>query len=398
MPAYTHRSTTLEGEIIEGVIDARDERSAIERLKKSGFIPLKIAAPRGKSLLSPLRFRSSKTALLTFTTELGALLAAGLPLDRSLSILSEMSESADVGSVVGSILQSIRQGSAFSESLQAHPAMFPKFYVNMIRAGEAGGVLDEVLEKLGDFLETSNELRDHIVSTMIYPVILLLTGGLSVVFLMTYVLPRFSTLFKEMGGALPLPTQVLLAVSNALQASWPVLLLLIASAWAAAVFYIRTPAGQLAWDGLKLRWMGDMIRKLETARFCRTLGTLLRSGVPLLPALNNARDVVGNRVIVEGIDVLARGAKEGQGISAPLAGVSVFPPLAVSMIKVGEETGQLDTMLLKVATTYEKSLKTAINRLVSFLEPAMILGMGLVIGFIVIAMLMAVFSVTDLPF
>ena len=398
MPAYSHRSTTMEGAVVEGVIEARDERAAVDRLRDSGLIPLQVSAPREKALLGRFSFRSTRGALLTFTTELSALLGAGLPLDRSLNILSEISESREVEGVVRTVLRSIREGSTFSEALQGHPAIFPDFYVNMVRAGEAGGVLEEVLDRLGEFLESSKELRDHLVSTMIYPVILVVTGGVSIIFLMTFVLPRFSALFAEMGGNLPLPTQALLAFSSALQALWWVFAMMIAAGWLGLRYYLRTEEGRYKWDEMKLRLLGDIIRKLETARFCRTLGTLLRSGVPLLQALNNTRGVVANRVVASAVDAVARGAKEGKGMSEPLAASAVFPPLALSMIKVGEETGQLDVMLLKVAATYEKSLKISINRFVGLLEPAMILGMGLVIGFIVVSMLMAVFSVTDLPF
>jgi general secretion pathway protein F len=233
---------------------------------------------------------------------------------------------------------------------------------------------------------------------MIYPAILILTGGISIVVLLAVVLPKFTGIFSELGGALPLPTQILLAVSNAVQAAWWVLL---AAAAAGTVFlrrWIATEGGRLRWDALKLRLLGDVLRRLETARFCRTLGTLLRSGVPLLQALNNSRDIIGNRAMALCIDEVSRGVKEGKGMAGPLAATKAFPPLALSMIRVGEETGQLDAMLLRVAATYEKSLREAIRRFVSFLEPAMILGMGLLIGFIVIAILMAVFSMTDLPF
>jgi general secretion pathway protein F len=276
--------------------------------------------------------------------------------------------------------------------------VFPRLYINMVRAGEAGGVLETVLEKLNEFLEASKELRDHVVSALIYPAILGVTGGVSIIILLTYVLPKFSVIFAELGGALPVPTRVLLAVSGALQSYGWLLLLLAAAGVAAFRNWVRTGQGRYRWDALKLRLMFDVVRKLETARFCRTLGTLLRSGVPLLQALENARDVIENRAIASAIADVSRGAKEGKGIAAPLAEANVFPPLALSMIRVGEETGQLDEMLLKVADSYEKSLKQAVRRFISLLEPVLILIMGVVIGFIVVSMLMAVFSITELPF
>ncbi len=397
MAIFSYRATTMEGAIVEGAIEAADEKSAIERLKNSGIIPLKVAAP-DEGIKRRITLRSSKTDLLTFTTELSALLGAGLPLDRSLNILSEISESREMKNIVQSILKSIREGSSFSDALQRHPKVFPRLYINMIRAGEAGGVLNVVLDKLNEFLESSKELKEHILSVMIYPAILIVTGGISIIILLTYVLPKFSVIFAELGSSLPLPTQILLTFSNALKSYWWIILSVIIAGWIIFKNYIKSDTGRYKWDALKLKLMGEVIRKLETARFCRTLGTLLRSGVPLLQALNNARDVINNQVIASAIDAVSAGAKEGKGIAIPLSSANVFPPLALSMIKVGEETGQLDNMLMKVASTYEKSLNAAIKRFVSLLEPVMILSMGLIIGFIVISMLMAIFSITELPF
>lgn len=397
MPVFSYRATTLEGSILEGVIEATDEKTAIDKLKNTGYIPLKVTAPK-EGVRKKISFKSPRSDLLTFTTELSALLGAGLPLDRSLNILSTISESKEMKNVVQSILKSIREGSSFSDALQKHPRIFPKLYVNMVRAGEAGGVLDVVLEKLNEFLESTKELKDHIYSVMIYPTILMVTGGISIIVLLTYVLPKFSVMFDELGGSLPLPTQILLSISNTIKSYWWILFGVLFTLWVLFKRYIKTERGRYKWDSFKLKILGDVIRKLETARFCRTLGTLLKSGVPLLQALNNTRDVLNNQVIASAIDRVSTGAKEGKGIAVPLSDTKVFPPLALSMIKVGEETGQLDTMLIKVATTYEKSLNVAIKRFVNLLEPVMILSMGLIIGFIVVSMLIAIFSITELPF
>ncbi|MBI5102548.1 MAG: type II secretion system F family protein [Nitrospirae bacterium] len=394
---FSYKATTMDGTIVEGVIEAADENTALERLKNSGVIPLKITTPRDPSKRSFFS-RAPKGDILTFTNELSALLGAGLPIDRSLNILSDISESSEMKEIIRAILKSIREGSAFSDALQKHPSVFPRLYVNMIRAGEAGGVLDVVLDKLNEFLESAKELKELVFSAMIYPVILLGTGGLSIVVLLIYVLPKFSAIFTEMGSTMPLPTQIIIGLSNAVKYYWWMVALVFFLIWAAARSYVRTDEGRYRFDELKLKLIGDLIRKIETARFARTLGTLLQSGVPLLQALNNSKDIINNRVIANSIDAVSKGAKEGQGIAVPLANARVLPSLALSMIKVGEETGQLDVMLLKVAGTYERSLKTAIKRFISFLEPALILGMGLVIGFIVMSMLMAIFSITNLPF
>lgn len=397
MPVFSYRATTIEGTIAEGFIEAVDESSAIERLKNTGYIPLKVAAPR-EGLKKRISLRSSKGDLLTFTTELSALLNAGLPLDRSLNILSDISESGEMKDVVQSILRSIREGSSFSDALQKQPKVFPRLYINMIRAGEAGGVLNVVLDKLNEFLESSKALKDHIVSVMIYPAILMITSGISIIVLLTFVLPKFTVIFAELGGALPLPTQILIAFSNTLKSYWWIVLAAAIAGFVIFKSYTRSDAGRYKWDAFKLKLMGDVVRKLETARFCRTLGTLLKSGVPLLQALNNAKDIINNQVIASAIDSVSAGAKEGKGIAVPLSDTKVFPPLALSMIKVGEETGQLDAMLLKVANAYEKSLNIAIKRFVGLLEPIMILTMGLIIAAIIISILMAIFSVVDLPF
>ena len=397
MAIFSYRATTLDGTIMEGVIEAANEKAAVEILKNTGIIPLKIAAPR-ESIKKRLSLRSSQGDLLIFTTELSELLHAGLPLDRSLNILSEVSESKEMKNIVQSILKSIREGNAFSDSLARHPKVFPRLYVNMTRAGEAGGVLDVVLDKLNEFLESTKELKEHIVSAMIYPAILTVAGGASIIILLTYVLPKFSLIFAELGGSLPLSTKVILTFSNGLKSYWWAVALSILAGWIIFKSYIKSDTGKYKWDAFKLKAAGDVIQKLETARFCRTLGTLLKSGVPLLQALTNAKDVISNRVISSAIDGVLKGAKEGKGIAVPLSEAHVFPPLALSMIKVGEETGQLDSMLIKVASTYEKSLRVAIKRFVSLFEPVVILGMGLIIGFIVISMLMAIFSMTELPF
>ncbi len=397
MAIYSYRATTLDGAIVEGVIEATDEKIAIERLKNSGIIPLKVAAPR-EGLKRRFTLRSSRGELLTFTTELSVLLSAGLPLDRSLNILSEISESKEMKNTVQSILKSIREGSSFSDALAKHPKLFPRLYISMIRAGEAGGVLDVVLDKLNEFLESAKELKEHVLSALIYPALLIVAGGVSIIILLTYVLPKFSVIFEELGGSMPFSTQILLTFSNALKSYWWAVVLSFGTGLIILRNYKKSDTGRYKWDAFKLKMMGEIIRKLETARFCRTLGTLLKSGVPLLQALNNAKEVINNQVIASSIDGILKGAKEGRGIAIPLSDSNIFPPLAISMIKVGEETGQLDTMLIKVSTTYEKSLRVAIKRFVSLFEPVMILTMGLIIGFIVISMLLAIFSMTELPF
>lgn len=397
MAMYSYTATTFEGNIVEGVVEAPDERSAVEKIRNSGIIPVRISVP-ATSAKKKFSLRSSRGDLLTFTTELSALLSAGLPIDRSLNILSGISEGERMKEVINSVLTGIRGGSSFSESLQKHPDIFPKLYISMVRAGETGGVLDIVLDKLNEFLETAKELRDSVVSAMVYPLILTLTGGISIVILLTFVIPRFSAIFDEIGGVLPFSTRFILGISVTLRSYWWMFFPAIIAVVLFFRAYGRTERGANTLDELKLKLLGDVVTKLETARFCRTLGTLLRSGVPLLQALSNAKEVIGNRIIAGNIDAITKNVREGKGIAAPLMDAGIFPRLALSMIKVGEETGQLDTMLLKVAATYEKGLRDAVKRFMSLLEPAIILAMGIIIAFIVVSMLMAVFSILELPF
>lgn len=383
--------------MVEGVIEAPSEGLAVERLRNAGVIPLRLSRPRQPGM-QKISLRSRKRDLLNFTMELSALLNAGLPLDRSLNILSAISEGKEMKGVIHTLLASVREGGSFSGALKEHPQIFPVLYVNMVRAGEAGGVIGPVFEKLHEFLETTSELKDHVVSAMIYPAILGATGGVSIIVLLTFVLPRFSVIFSEIGGSLPVTTRMLLLFSNGLRSWWWIGAAVMAGAVAACMSWLRTEAGRTRFDALKLKVMEDVIRKLETARFCRTFGTLLQNGVSVLQALNNSRDVIGNRVVAARIEPVAKEVREGHGIAASLAGADIFPALALAMIKVGEETGRLDATLLKVAGTYEKSLKESVKRSMGLIEPAMILSMGLMIGFIVISMLLAIFSIMDLPF
>jgi general secretion pathway protein F len=397
MANFSYRAVGKDGAVVEGFIEAADENAAIERLRNTGLIPIKVLAPKEGGLRKRFAQRSARGEILTFTTELSVLLGAGLPLDRSLNIIAEVSEGKEMKQIVQAILRSIREGSSFSDALQKHPKVFPRLYINMVRAGEAGGILDVVLEKLNEFLESAKELRDSVISAMIYPSILIIGGGASIVFMLTFVLPRFAGIFADMGTTLPATTQMILWVSDLFRKFWWIM----GAAGVLCYFlfrkFISTAEGRLKWDGLKLKLMRDVITKLETARFCRTLGTLLKSGVPLLQALNNSTDVVGNRLIARTLEKLHKEAKEGKGLAEPLAGLKVFPPLALSMIRVGEETGQLDNMLIKVAITYEKSLREAIRRFMNLLEPAIIIAMALIIGFIVVSVFLAIFSIFELP-
>ncbi len=398
MPLYSYRAATREGGIKEGYVEAPNQKAAVQMVRQMGVIPIRVKEPALRKGLAASVRRKKKVDLLTFTTELNALLGAGLPLDRSLQIIADISEHKEARELAEDILSAIREGSSFSEALMRHPQVFPRVYVSMVRAGEAGGVLDTVLDKILEFLESTRQLKESLYSALIYPVLLTITGIASIVVLLTYVIPKFSRVFEDIGQGMPLPTQILLAVSQFFSNYWWIIAGLFLLTLFAFRRYISTDEGRRKWDEMKLRLMGEVLIKLETARFARTLGALLKGGVPLLQALYNVKEVVSNTVIASRLDEVIRGVKEGEGLARPLERLGIFPPLAISMLKVGEETGSLDGMLLKVADTYERELKTALKRFISIIEPALILLMGLLVGFIVISILLAIFSINEIPF
>ena len=397
-----------EGKILEGMIEATEVAGAVSRLQERGLVPLRVATPGPQRTglasisLPSLDFRSKigRKDILILTQELSTLLAAGLPLDRSLSILGELSENPRLKAVVGDILQSVQRGKSLAESLAEHPKVFEPLYVNMVKAGEVGGVLDSVLQRLTEYLESATELRDEVRSAMIYPIVLLATSFGSVTILLTYVLPKFQTIFSQGGQTLPFSARVMMGLSNALRAYWWVGILLAIAGGFAFAHWVRTPEGRLAWDRFRLRvvLIGDLTRKVAVARFARTLGTLLRRGVPMLQALDIVRDVAGNVVLSEAVDEVKAGVRGGAGVAGPLSRSGVFPQLALQMIGVGEETGRLDDMLVQVADYFDKDVRNTVKSLTALLEPVLLLVGGVVVAFVVLSMFSAITSVNNMPF
>jgi general secretion pathway protein F len=406
MAFFQYRAADQAGKVVEGVMEADAERSVVLRLRDMGCVPLRIALPTersiGRTRHQPLFSKSkvSQQQLLQFTRELGALLAAGLPLDRSLSILSGLVEGGELSKIVRSLVEAVRAGKSLAASMGEHPEVFPKIYVNMIRAGEAGGILEGVLRYLTEYMESTLALKEDIKSALIYPMILASAAGLSLIVLFVFVIPKFATIFRDNDEALPAITKIVIGFSQFLtQYGW-ITLLVIGAAAIGAVFYVRSPEGRSEWDRLSLRaWLvGDLLRKFETARFSRTLAALLKGGVPLLEALGTVQGVIGNRLLARAISQVHVRVREGRGMARPLSESGMFPPLALNMIAVGEETGKLEPMLAEVATYYDQEVKRATKRMTALLEPALILAMGLIIGIVVISMLLAIFSINDLPF
>ena len=402
---YAYKATDLSGRIYEGAIEGRDEKAVVESLQKLGYVPIRIVAVQEKGALFGLPMASyfqriTTKDLLIFTQELSTLIDAGLPLDRSLQILTELTEKERFREIIKDILKKIEAGRSFSEALSSHPSIFPKLYVNMTKAGEAGGILNVILLRLTKYLQASKEMKDYLISILIYPLILTLISGLSIIIILTFVVPRFAKIFSEMGQTIPLPTQILLSISEFARGYWWALFASLFLAWFGIRSYIRSGEGKVRWDRLKLRLaiIGSLVRQIEVARFSRTLGTLIQSGVPILQAIQIVRETVGNEIISRSIGEVHGGVKQGGGISKTLQGLKVFPPLAVHMIAVGEETGRLDEMLIKIAENYEVSLQNALKRFINLLEPVIILVMAGVVGFIVISMLLAILSINEISF
>ena len=404
MPEFLYKATTLGGETVEGLMDGKDEESIVQGLHRLGYIPIRITStPERKPSLRLSSFLPQRVGvknLLIFTQELSTLISAGLPLDRSLGILGTLTENERLSEAVKDILKRIEGGNSLAEALGNHPRIFPKLYVNMVKAGESGGFLEVILSRLAQYLQSTKEIRDYLISVMIYPLILMMVSGVSIVILMTFVIPRFARIFSDMGQAIPLSTQIMLSISYSIKSYWWIGLGIILMIYLGLRIYNQDEERRLRWDKFKLRWVaiGDLIKKVEVARFSRTLGTLIQSGVSILPALNLVKEISQNRVISRSIALVHDRLREGKAISKSLEEAGVFPPLAVHLISVGEETGRLDAMLIKVAESYEENVRNTMKRFVSLLEPLIILVMGAVVGFIVISMLLAIFSINEIPF
>ena len=403
MPVFAYRAADRAGRTVNGTMEAYDANAVIERLHREDFYPLRIEPAAEQGRLGQRLFGAARVPardVLAFTQQLATLVEAGLPLERALVVLGEVGASRQLRQIVQEVTQSVRAGSTLADALaRHHPRPFSRLYVNTVRAGERGGVLELSLRRLAEHLDAARELREAIVSALIYPALLAVVGAGAVIFLLTFVLPRFAVILADMGQALPLPTRLVLAASDALIAYWWAIAaagLAIVVVWQAIA---RSEKGRLQLDAwfLGLPIAGDVLRKVEVGRAIRTLGTLLSSGVPLLGALDVAREGAANRVVANALAAVHGGVKRGEGLARPMAQSGAFPTLVVHMVRVGEETGRLDDMLGRVAGTYEREVRVAVRRLVATLEPAIIVVLGLVVLGIVLAILLAILSVNELP-
>ena len=404
MPTFVYRAADRQGQTIDGVMEAPDARGVVERLQRDSYFPIQIAPQDERRPMFGLgmpalgRRRIARVEVLTLFQQLATLIEAGLPLDRALVILEDLAGNARLRAIVGDLLKSIRGGSSLAEAMAKHqPRPFSRMAVNMVRAGEKGGVLEATLKRLAELLEETQEFKETLISALMYPILLILAGTGAVVFLLTFVIPRFVDIFRDLGQSLPLVTQILLSTSTGLQQYWWLIGLGVLVVVLSVRIALSTDTGRLRWDRILLRLpvIGEVVLKSETARFARVLGTLLKSGVPVLTALGVARELTTNQVLARAIERVSEGVRRGAGIAVPLREAQAFPAMAVHMVRVGEETGRLEDMLVKVASDFESEVRRLVKRLMGLLEPGIILIMGLIVGFIVVALLMAIFSLTE---
>jgi general secretion pathway protein F len=395
---------TAAGGVISGAIDAPNEAAVIQHIRQAGHYPIS-ATPRTQGgLRSRLAYFAPSTgpspkALSLATQELAALLQAGLELDRALGILVELRELGSLREPFRAVRARIRDGESLASALDAESA-FPKFYISMVRAGEMGGTLGATLQKLADYLAKTTAMREAISSALVYPIILMVTAGFSIAFILTFVLPEFEPLFQQAGKSLPLAPRVVMRIGHFVQDYW--WLMLIASAGAA--YWLREawkkPAFRRRVDAclLRLPILGSLLTAMNVERFSRTLGTLLANGVPLPAALGLARDVCFNSVLADAVKQTAASLREGEGVAERLRQTNVFPTLAVDLIRVGEESGKLDDMLLRQADLDEQRIRHTVDRLLALLVPCLTIVLGLIVGGLIASMMTAILSLNDLAF
>ncbi|HLM52132.1 MAG TPA: type II secretion system F family protein [Pseudoxanthomonas sp.] len=402
MPLYRYKALNTRGEILEGQMEAASDGEVVVRLQEQGHLPMEARLATeggsGTSLRALLRAKPfAGERLVQFTQQLATLLGAGQPLDRSLTILLELPEDEKARRAIADIRDAVRGGAPLSVALERQHGTFSRLYVNMVRAGEAGGSLYDTLQRLADYLERSSALRVRVINAMIYPAILLVVVGLALLFLLGYVVPQFALMYEGLDVVLPWFTRIVLALGLLVRDWWVVLVVVPALALWWLDRKRREPAFRAALDAWALRQklIGSLISRLETARLARTLGTLLKNGVPLLAALGISRNVLGNRALAADVDAAANEVKNGYGLAASLAKGKRFPRLALQMIQVGEESGALDTMLLKTADTFEQETAQALDRMLAALVPVITLVLAAVVGVVIIAVLVPLYDLTN---
>ncbi len=388
------------GKVVGGKLEGESRDAVAAKLRQMGYIILELNEDR-LAKLTKIQFGTTikPKEITIFARQFATMINAGLSLTKCLSILAGQAESKEMREVIMQVGRDVEAGQSLSEAMAKHPKPFPPIFINMVRAGETGGVLDEVLLRVADQFEADASLKATIKSAMTYPIAMGSLVLIVLVAMMIFVVPTFQKMFSNMGGELPLPTQILVAVSEAVS-GWPGLIALVVAIGAYAGFklWVGTESGRFIWDGMKLRMpiIGGMVQKMALARFTRTFGTLVSAGVPILSALEIVAETAGNEVVARAVKKVRSAIKEGETIAKPLSESPVFPSMLVQMIAVGEETGALDAMLSKVADFYDEEVSNAVDGLTSLIEPLMMATLGVVVGGIVIALYMPMFQVITL--
>ncbi|MFB3895030.1 MAG: type II secretion system F family protein [bacterium] len=401
MANFVYRAKSRNGQIVNGVLVADTRAAVIDRLLGMGLTPIDLTTQENIDKHSSkylFKKRIKKSDISRFMKQLSDLLSAGVPLTKSLTTLANQQSNPVWKEVIQQIKNSVVGGSNLADALAAHPKLFSDLHLNLVQAGEISGSLESVLNRIAEFSEKEQNLLSRVKTALAYPILLFIVGTTSVVFLLTFFIPKFAVLFSDLGQSLPLPTQILLGISGWLRHWWILLAVILVGGIIVLRRWIKTKSGRYRFDEFKLHVpvIQDIVVKISVSRFCRTLGTLIRNGVPLLSALRSVKGAAGNEVIAQEIGEVSGSIREGQSLAEPLRLSKVFPPAVVEMIAVGEEAGNLEEVLFKISETYDGEVDNAVRIFVSLLEPVMIICMACIVGFIVISMLLPVFSLNSM--
>ncbi|XOV77652.1 MAG: type II secretion system F family protein [Aestuariibacter sp.] len=402
MTLFSYKAVSANGETVVGEMELSCEAEVVSKLQESGQIPLHVSSQENGGIRQQLEFRARSRnngkTLILFTQQLARLLNAGMPLDRALQMVVELNDQASTKKVVSAILEKVKQGERFSDALNMQSQMFSGLYISLVRAGEASGALEKTLAALAVHLQKSNKLKSRIKTALIYPLLLLVLAGSSLLLLMMYVIPKFVPMFQDMGGEMPLLTQIVLSSGQILQSFWWLFALLLIVIPVGIRRFMAVPANRHWWHNwcLNQALLGDVVTKTEVTRFTRTFGALLINGVSLLKALTIARDVIDNLALKDIVDKARVQVKSGCSLSKSLQQHAAFPKMALQMMQVGEETGNLGSSLGEIADVYDEEVQVALERMLALLVPLVTLGLAAIIGLIVTSMLMAIMSMNDL--
>jgi type IV pilus assembly protein PilC len=403
MTLFDYRARDRNGGVHEGAMEGPSAAAVATMLRSKGFIPLKVEAKQDSVFsrefsIPGLKKRIKAKDVAVFSRQLSTMINSGLTLTRSLAVLEQQTENSELRIVAGRVRERVEQGTSLSAAMEEHPKVFDKLYVAMVRAGETGGVLDETMLRLAETLESSVRLRSKVRSAMAYPAVVMSLIVVVVVAMLVFVVPVFEQMYADLGGGLPIPTQILIVVSSALASFWWLAGLTVAGAVVGFRRWKRTERGQVAWGAFTLRVpiFGGLVRKVAISRFARTLSVLSRSGVPMLAALDIVADTAGNAQVRAGVLDIRASVKRGDSLAAPLTAHPVFPPMVTQMMVVGEETGAMDEMLRKVSDFYDQEVETTVGALTSLIEPLLIIVMGVTVGAILIALYLPMFNIASL--